>query len=81
MMNEEQTAVAEPTMQAETPAPFQVGDVVTLNSGSPRMTVLAVVPEGITCMWTEAPSGFYGFGSGRSTMQQRFPAACLTKAT
>lgn len=30
---------------------FEVGDVVQLKSGGPRMTVVEVKPEGITCQW------------------------------
>lgn len=36
---------------AEVRGQMKVGDVVQLKSGGPRMTVVEVKPEGITCQW------------------------------
>lgn len=47
-----------PALPAAPPPAFQKGDVVTLRSGGPKMTVVAVYAEGVAkCAWFRGPCG------------------------
>ena len=50
---------------------FEVGDVVTLRSGGPWMTVAQLNGSEIGCVWFD--------GSGESLRREYFPAECLKK--
>jgi uncharacterized protein YodC (DUF2158 family) len=50
---------------------FKVGDVVTLNSGGPRMTVSAVKDDKITAIWPDES----GYG------KIEVPSVCISKVT
>jgi uncharacterized protein YodC (DUF2158 family) len=52
---------------------FEPGDVVTLKSGGPTMTVIGVKEDGVQCMWyAEAPD---------EVKTAVVPAICVEKAT
>jgi uncharacterized protein YodC (DUF2158 family) len=48
---------------------FEVGDVVSLNSGGPNMTVSEIDGDNVLCQW------FLDDGTGDS---ESFPKACVT---
>lgn len=58
------------------PSTFDVGDIVRLRSGSPKMTVSAVTdadagPQRVSCAW---------FGESRGLSMGEFDARCLVRA-
>lgn len=48
--------------------PFKVGDVVSIKSGGPAMTVRWLIPEGVECIW---------FPSADVLESECFPPECL----
>jgi uncharacterized protein YodC (DUF2158 family) len=69
-----------PILPTRTPPPFAPGDVVTLKSGGPKMTVIAVGKPSrrsrqmvVTCVWIGShPEAAYEMG---------FPPIALVKAS
>ena len=51
--------------------PFQIGDIVHLISGSPRLTIVAINDQVITCAWFAWPENHLHKGD--------LPAAALTR--
>jgi uncharacterized protein YodC (DUF2158 family) len=54
-------------------ATFEPGDVVTLKSGGPTMTVIGVKEDGVQCMWYAEASD--------EVKTAVVPAICVEKAT
>jgi uncharacterized protein YodC (DUF2158 family) len=54
-------------------ATFEPGDVVTLKSGGPAMTVIGVKEDGVQCMWYAEASD--------EVKTAVVPAICIEKAT
>lgn len=62
------------------PKTLAIGDVVTLNSGSPRMTVLKLHADGkAECTWFESNAPLFSFDSRQSQKYLTLPVSALKK--
>ena len=56
----------------------KVGDIVVLNSGGPRMTVVAVQGQMVTCAWYLGSVNQFEYRDGLSYSSMTVPGPCLT---